>query len=309
VGFRNFILYATTILIWGSTWLAITYQLGEVDPMLSVAYRFSLAALILFAFCFIYGLKLKFRLIDHAFMALQGVFSFSIGYWLVYVAEMHLASGLVAVITSSMIFMNIFNGWLFIRTKIDLSVLLGATIGMAGILLIFWPEVFSFRYSDKSMLSMIWAFLSTLIYSFGNILVVRNQQHRLPVIQTNAYSMAYGAVIMFIAAVLSGKPFRFEWTAHYMGSLAYLAVFGSVIAFYCYFTLIGEIGPDKAAYGPVVIPAIALLVSSVFEGYRWTAYSLGGVALLIIGNIAVLYKKHLRRYKSIVTSFRVRKRR
>lgn len=298
---KTMIFYLTTILIWGSTWLAITFQLGEVDPMLSVAYRFSLAAVILFIICMIARLRLKFRLIDHFYMALQGLFSFSIGYWFVYLAELHLASGLVAVITSSMIFMNIFNGWLLIGSKINRFVTLGAAIGMAGILFVFWPEISSFRYSGKSMMAMVLAFCSTLIYSFGNILVVRNQKHNLPVIQTNAFSMAYGAAIMFCFALLTGKPFRFDLTAHYIGSLCYLAVFGSVIAFYCYFTLIGEIGADKAAYGPVVVPVLALFLSSLFEGYHWSGFSIIGIVLLIAGNVVVLYKKHLRKYRAFTT--------
>ncbi len=294
---RNLFLYLTTILIWGSTWLAITFQLGTVDPALSVAYRFLMAAVILFVFCFANRIKMKFRFIDHFYMVLQGVFSFSIGYWFVYLAEMHLASGLVAVLTSSLIFMNIFNGWVWIGSKINRLVVLGAGVGMVGILLIFWPEVSSYRYSDKSMFAIVLALLSTVIYSFGNILVVRNQKHRLPVIQTNAYSMAYGAIIMFCVALLTGKPFLLPLTIRYIGSLFYLAIFGSVIAFYCYFTLIGEIGPDKAAYGPVVIPVIALFLSSLFEGYHWSSLSFIGVFLLIAGNIVVLYKKHLRKFK------------
>lgn len=298
---RTILFYLTTVLIWGSTWYAIKFQLGVVDPMLSVAYRFSLAAAILFTICMIARLRLRFRPIDHFYMALQGFFSFSIGYWFVYLAEMHLASGLVAVITSALIFMNIFNGWLLIGSKINRFVILGAAMGMAGILLVFWPEISSFKYSDKSSTAMVLAFCSTLIYSFGNILVVRNQRHNLPVFQTNAYSMAYGAAIMLCFALLTGKPFRFNLTAHYIGSLAYLAVFGSVIAFYCYFTLIGEIGADKAAYGPVVVPVLALFLSSLFEGYHWSGFSVIGIALLITGNIVVLYKKHLRKYKAFAT--------
>jgi drug/metabolite transporter (DMT)-like permease len=283
-------LYLTTIAIWGSTWFAIKFQLGKVDPAFSVAYRFALAAVMLFAFCLATKRRLKFKWKDHLFLFLQGVFSFSIGYWFVYLAEVRLTSGLVAVITSSLIFMNMFNGWLFVGSKINRSVVLGAMIGITGILLVFWPELSSFRHSHRDTIAVILAFSSTLIYSFGNIIVVRNRERRLPVMPTNAYSMAYGAAIMFVLAFASGKPVAFGFSVSYVGSLLYLAAFGSVIAFYCFFTLIGEIGADKAAYGPVVIPVVALAISSVFEGYRWSAYTLAGVALLILGNIFVMNK-------------------
>ncbi|HEX9935090.1 MAG TPA: DMT family transporter [bacterium] len=285
------VLYIATVLIWGSTWLAITFQLGKVDPTLSVAYRFTLASLLLFLFCLLTGRNLKFGKKDHLFMFLQGVFSFSIGYWFVYLAEIRLTSGLVAVITSSLIFMNMFNGWLLVGSKISRLVVFGSLIGMTGIVLVFWPELSAYRSSPKDTAAMVLALFSTLIYSFGNIIVVRNRGKNLPVMPTNAYSMAYGAGIMFFVAIVSGKPFIFEFSPKYIASLFYLAMLGSVVAFYCYFTLIGEIGAAKAAYGPVVIPVIALAISSVFEGYRWTPYSFVGIALLIIGNLFVLKKK------------------
>jgi drug/metabolite transporter (DMT)-like permease len=283
-------LYLTTIAIWGSTWLTIKFQLGNVDPAFSVAYRFTLAAVMLFVFCLVTRRSLKFGWKDHFFLFLQGLFSFSIGYWLVYLAELRLTSGLVAVITSSLIFMTMFNGWLFVGSKVSRTVVFGALIGMTGIFLVFWPELSSFRHSHGDTVAVVLAFLSTLIYSFGNIIAVRNGNRRLPVMSTNAYSMAYGAAIMFVLALASGKPFRFNPSAAYIGSLLYLAAFGSVIAFYCYFTLIGKIGANKAAYGPVVIPVVALAVSSVFEGYRWSAFTFAGMALSIAGNIFVMRK-------------------
>jgi drug/metabolite transporter (DMT)-like permease len=281
-------LYLTTILIWGSTWLAIKFQLGRVDPALSVAYRFALASILLFAFCLATKRSLNFGWRDHVFLFLQGVFSFSIGYWFVYLSETRLTSGLVAVITSSLIFMNIFNGWLFVGSKISRMVVIGALVGVMGILLVFWPELSSFRHSQRDTVAVVLAFSSTLVYSFGNIIVVRNREKRLPVMPTNAISMAYGSAIMFMVAWITGKPVLFNPSASYIGSLLYLAVFGSVIAFYCFFTLIGEIGADKAAYGPVVIPVVALAISSVFEGYHWSAYTFAGVVLLICGNIFVM---------------------
>jgi drug/metabolite transporter (DMT)-like permease len=288
---KNATLYMITILIWGSTWFAIKFQLGHIDPMISIAYRFFLASVILFIYCFLSRRKLKFSVREHFLIFLQGIFSFSIGYWLVYVAEIQLTSGLVAVVCSSLIFLNIFNGSIFLKTKINMMVLVGATLGLSGIVLIFWTEIESFSFSDKNFVALLFAIAATLIYSFGNIIVEYNIKKKIPVIQGNAYSMAYSAIFMALLALISGKTFDFELSTNYLSSLLYLALFGSVIAFYCYFTLIGSIGADKAAYGPVVVPVIALFISSLFENYVWSKFAWIGIVLLLTGNLLVINKK------------------
>ncbi len=290
---KNVILYIATILIWGSTWFAIRFQLAKVDPMLSIAYRFFLASVILFIICFLSRRRLKFSAREHFFIFLQGIFSFSIGYWLVYLAEIQLTSGLVAVICSSLIFMNIFNGAIFLKTKINIMVLVGASLGLCGIVLIFWPEIKSVSFSDKNFIAVLLVVGATLIYSFGNIVAEYNIKMKIPVIQSNAYSMLYSAIFMALLAFISGKHFEFDTSANYIFSLLYLSLFGSVIAFYCYFTLIGSIGSDKAAYGPVIIPVIALSISSLFENYVWSKLALIGIVLLIIGNSLVINRKTL----------------
>ncbi len=288
---RITILYITSILIWGSTWFAIKFQLGHVDPILSIAYRFLLASAILFFYCLLVGLRLRFRWKDHAFIALQGFLSFTVSYWFVYMAEERVTSGLVAVIASSLILANIVNSALFLKTRINPVVVVGGLIGIAGIVLIFWHEVTAITLTDKNIYAIALVGSSTFFYSLGNITVERNRKHRLPVIQTNMFSMAYAAIIMFALAAILRKPFRFDMSLPYMGSLLYLAVLGSVVAFYCYFSLIGEIGADKAAYAAVVIPVIALFLSTLFESYRWTLLACIGIVLLVTGNFLVINKK------------------
>jgi drug/metabolite transporter (DMT)-like permease len=141
-------LYGSTVIIWGTTWLAIKFQLGSVDPMVSVLYRFIVAALMLFLYCKLRGLKMRFRPRDHIFMALQGLVLFSINYWLIYLAEVHLTSGLVAVIFSSIVFMNMVNGAVLLGSPIRSTVVLGGAIGVLGIVLVFWPQLISFSLSD-----------------------------------------------------------------------------------------------------------------------------------------------------------------
>ena len=287
---KNFILFSASAIIWGSTWLAIKFQLGLVDPIISVSYRFILASFILLLFCRISELNLKYNVKEHLFFALQGFFLFGINYWLVYLAEVHLPSGLVAVVFSMIIFFNIFNGAIFIGSPIRVRVIAGAALGIVGIGLVFKQELLSFSLSSDNSLALVIAGLGALTASLGNITSVHNQKINLPVIQTNAFGMMYGALFMLIISLIMGKHFSFEISYAYISSLLYLSVFGSIIAFTCYLTLLGKIGADKAAYVTLIIPVIALILSTIFEEYTWTLYAFIGVALILIGNMLVLIK-------------------
>ena len=287
---KNLILFSASSIIWGSTWLAIKFQLGLVDPIISVSYRFILASFILLLFCRISGLNLKYNVKEHLFIALQGFFLFGINYWLVYLAEVHLSSGLVAVIFSMIIFFNIFNGAIFIGSPIRVRVIAGAALGIVGIGLVFKQELLSFSLSSDNSLALVIAGLGAFTASLGNIISGHNQKTNLPVIQTNAFGMMYGALFMLIISLIMGKHFSFEISYAYIGSLLYLSIFGSIIAFTCYLTLLGKIGADKAAYVTLIIPVIALILSTIFEEYTWTLYAFVGVALILIGNMLVLIK-------------------
>jgi len=287
---QNAAYYLITVLIWGSTWLAIKYQLGVVSPELSIAYRFSLAAVILFFFSLARRLPLRFSWRQHGFMALQGLMLFSFNYLMVYLAEQHLASGLVAVLFSTIVLANVVFGAIFLRAPVRPRVLAGAVIGILGIIIIFAPELAGFDLSSQTSLGVALVLVSVISASLGNILSARNQRNSLPVIQTNAYGMAYGALIMFAVAAFNNAPFTLDSSFSYISSLLYLALFGTVIAFGSYLTLLGRIGPDRAAYVSVLFPVVALLLSTLFEGVTWTSAQLGGVALVLLGNVIVLTK-------------------
>lgn len=285
---QNAFFYLVTVLIWGSTWLAITFQLGTVPPELSIAYRFSLASVLLFGYVRIRRLPLRFDLRAHCFIALQGLFLFSLNYILVYLAEELIASGIVAVIFSTIILFNVVFGALLLGSPVRPRVTLGALTGIFGLALIFWPEIGGLQLADGKSLGLTLAVLGAASASLGNIASARNQRERLPVVQTNAFGMLYGAVFMFLVALVRGSQLAFEPTAGYVGSLLYLALFGSVIAFGSYLTLLGRIGADRAAYVTVLFPVIALLLSALFEGLALNALQLVGVALVLLGNVVVL---------------------
>lgn len=287
------IFYLLTVLIWGSTWFAIRFQLGTVDPSVSLVYRFGLAAVLLFVWCLIRQVPLRFTWREHGAMAAQGACLFSINYLLFYWCTGLITSGLVAIIFSTVIVMNIFNGVLFLKKPVEGIVLVGAVLGLIGLTLVFWHEVAATREiseaaSHNVLRGLGIGLVATLFASLGNILSARNQSCGIPVLQTNAFGMAYGALLMAIFAVLSGVPFVFEWTIDYVGSLLYLSVFGSIIAFGAYLTLVGRIGADRAAYATVLFPLVALIISSIFEGFEWTPFALVGIGLILTGNVLVV---------------------
>ncbi len=285
---QNVLLYVVTILIWGSSWLVIKFQLGVVDPMVSVAYRFLLASAISWIYCRYSGLQLSFRLRDHGFMFLQGVSLFALNYWLFYISELTLTSGLAAVIFSTIVVMNMLNGVIFLKNRLELRVLIGAVLGLSGIILIFWPEVSDFETGSENLFAAALAVLATFLASLGNIASARNQREGIPVVQSNTYGMTYGAMLMLVLAWSTGHEFNFEFTVSYVSSLVFLSVFASIIAFWSYLTLLGRVGVERAAYATLIFPLVALGISTIFEGYQWTAYAVIGIVLILGGNLLIL---------------------
>ena len=237
----NLILFLIPSLIWGSTWYVITFQLGEVDPLLSVSYRFLLSGVILLVYAFVKKLPLQFSLGQHLFMALQGALLFGCNYWLVYISETYINSALVAITFSTLVFMNIIFNSVLLKNPIKREVIYGAVLGVAGTVLIFQQELKSLTFQDETFIGLIFCLSGVLSASLGNITSASNQKRNLPVIQTNTFGMLYGGLIMLCIAVIMGKPIVFDFSADYVVSLVYLAVFGSIIAFSTYLTLIGKI--------------------------------------------------------------------
>lgn len=293
---KGLIYYLITILIWGSTWIAITFQINVVDPVVSLFYRFLLASLILFAWCFVMKLKMRFKKEEYFFMALQGVFLFGVNYLLLYFAQLHLTSGLCAVIFSIILVLNVINSNIFLGTPVNLKVVLGGITGLFGICLVFLPEITNISANKSEIFSLLLAFTGTLFASFGNIISARNQKNGLPIVQTNAFGMLFGTILMFGLSMVLGKTFNFPMSFSFISSLGYLSLFGSVIAFWLYLSLVGKIGPEKAAYATLVFPVVALIISTFAEGYTWTFSSMAGVLLVLFGNFIAMGKKRTNRY-------------
>jgi drug/metabolite transporter (DMT)-like permease len=199
-----------------------------------------------------------------------------------------LTSGLVAVVFSNLMILNILNGALFLKLPVRRQVLLGGLLGLSGMIAVFWPELEALDLSDQTFVALLYCMAGTCLASFGNILAVFHQRRQIPVLQGNAFGMIYGSLAMYLAAWVGGVPITVDWNPVYLGSLVYLAVFGSIIAFWAYITLIGRIGADRAGYTNLLYPLVALFISTLVESYQWTLAAVVGVGLVMLGNWLVM---------------------
>ena len=289
----NALLYFVVLLAWGSSWFAISFQLGDVAPQVSIVWRFLLASIILFTWCYLRGLKLSFPWRDHLSWLLLGFFLFCVNYICAYFGTFYLASGLVCLIFSTLTLFTVLNGFVFFKKPIRLPILIGALVGIAGLSVIFSNEISSADWSLESgvVKGFLWMLLATFFASIGMLLSGQFQARKMPLVQSNAFSMLYGSLILVSYIAMSDVSFSFNTSYSYVISLVYLALIASVIGFGVYLKLVGNIGADKASYVNIFTPTIALLLSTLFENYEWSWVGLIGVLLIIIGNIIVLYAK------------------
>ena len=285
---NNLFLYAIVVLIWGSTWAAIPYQLGVVAAEVSVAYRFGIAAIGLYLYAIASRRKLAMPRYSYPIIFLQGALLFCINYFFVYYGTARITSGLVAVVFTMILPLNALFDRLFFGTRIDGRLAIAAVLGIGGIVMIFWPEVGSLSFEDQTLVGIGLVLTGTVVASLGNMCAVLNTRRELPVIAVNAHAMAFASILAMLIAAGLGREFSFSTSTGYILSLIYLAVFGSAIAFGCYLALIRRIGSARAAYTSLLFPVVALLISTLFEGYHWTPVAAIGILLTLAGNWLIL---------------------
>jgi len=287
---NNTFLYVIAVLIWGSTWLAIEFQLGVVQPEVSIVYRYLGATVVLFLWCKYKGLNLSFNVRSHKWFALMGLLMFSLNYILAYRAQIYITSALSAIAFSAMLWMNILNARIFFGVRVGLRIFLGAALGITGIVVLFGPQVSEVSLADGVFFGSALAVVGALMASFGNMASQAAQKEKLPVVQSNAWSMLYGGVFTGVVVLVRGQEFNFDWSPGYVISLLYLTVFGSVVAFGAYLTLLGRIGAHRAGYATVMFPVVALVLSVLFEGLALSGSILLGFALVLAGNLLVMMR-------------------
>ncbi|NVJ49260.1 MAG: DMT family transporter [Gammaproteobacteria bacterium] len=285
---KTALLYLATVLIWGTTWFAIEFQIGEVPALVSLFFRFALAALLMWGFCWVRGINLRLSRINHCFVFLLALFNFSFNYLVLYWAQLYLTSAMASIAFSTLLLMNIINTRLFFGKPIALRVIVGSIAGVGGIIALFWHDIRSLDFSSEAIIGLSLALGGTLLASLGNMISVRNSANQVTVIQGNAWGMLYGTIVLLLAAVVTDTPWVISTQFSYWGSLVYLSLFGTVIAFACYFLLFNEIGSEKASYVIVLFPFVAVIFSTLYENFQWYTSTLIGFSLVILGNFIVL---------------------
>lgn len=275
-------------LAWGTTWFAITFQLGVVDPVVSVTYRFALSAALLFAWCVLRRESLALTRAQHIAAFGVGFFTFAINYSLVYWAEERVTSAVVAVMFASLAFLNLIGFRIAFAQRPPLLAWAAAVLGIAGVALLSWEEIAGANFGVRATIGIALTIIAVTSSVVGNIFARRGEMVDTPLIASTGWAMAYGSMLLALYALVSGKQWAFEPTWAYTLSLLYLAVIGSVIAFALYYGLARRRGYATASYISALAPPVAMLVSTLFENKVWGLLALGGVVFVLCGQFLLL---------------------
>ncbi|WP_436660002.1 DMT family transporter [Acinetobacter sp. P1(2025)] len=297
----NVLLYALVVVIWGTTWIAITLQQqSEISTTVAVFWRFFISAIVLFAFVVMSRKLQKLATHDHLFCLLQACCIFGFNFVCFYYAVQYISSGLEAVIFSMAVIFNTINAKLFFAQQISSRFYPAALFGLFGIIALFWHDVMGTTLNSNTLMGIGLCILGTYGFSLGNMISTRHQKQGLDIFTTNAYAMLYGSLLMALISWFKHDNFFPSMSGSSVSALLYLAIFGSVIGFTAYFYLVGRIGAGKAAYSTLLFPLVALVISTIWEGYHWQMNAVIGVILILCGN-AIFFIK-LPRFRAIKTS-------
>ena len=285
---KNTFLYIITVLIWGSTWIAIEFQIDEAPIQVSLFYRFALAAGIMWFYCLVRGVSLSFSRTEHFYIFLLALFNFSFNYLILYEAQKYLDSAMTSIAFSTLLLVNIINTRLFFGKPIKPRVYAGAIIGVIGLVTLFWPNLTAQSVDVLMLKGLGLAVGGTLVASLGNMVSYRNTQNDIPVLAANTWGMFYGALTMLTLVTTLDISFVLPDSSTYWVSLGFTAIFGTVIAFASYFILLNNLGPEKASYVIVLFPVVAIIISVFVEGFVLTNYVIAGFLLIALGNLVLL---------------------
>ncbi len=281
-------LYALVVLVWGTSWIGMRWQVGVVAPEVSVLWRFALAFPLMFAWVAIAGQPLRHPLSSHAYFAAMGATMFSLNLVLFYTASLYITTGLMAVVFSIASIFNLVLSAIFIGQRIRMTMVVAGVVGLAGVALMFLPEISQHELSGRALMGLGISMLATLCFCSGNIVSAAAQRRGIPVLPGTAWGMLYGTGILAVISIARGHPLIIEWSFRYIASLLWLAIVASVIAFTAFLTLIGRTSAARAGYMTILFPVVALVVSTFAENYRWSPLAVLGLILVISGNVMVL---------------------
>ena len=285
---NTFFLFSATVLIWGTTWIAIALQLGPVPVLVSVFYRMGLAGVLMLGGLALFG-RLR-RPAQWRFVVVQAFCLFSFNFIAFYQATTLIPSGLVSVVFSLASIFNALNARIFFGERITLRVIAAGAIGAAGIVALFWHDLFTVL-NGASLRGIAWAAAGTMLFSLGNMASRKNSLLGVPPVTANAWGLNIGAAALLVLILITGQEMVPPNGAPYWAALIYLAVFGSVAGFTTYLLLVQKIGSARAGYATVAFPVVALLISTLFEGFIWTPSAIIGLGLTALGNLVMFARR------------------
>jgi drug/metabolite transporter (DMT)-like permease len=275
-------------LIWGTTWFAITWQLGVVDPVVSVIYRFGLAATLLFGWCLVTRRSIRMTRRQHLIVATQGLFVFSLNYALVYLSEARIASAVTAVAFAGLAFLNVVLFRVTLGQKAPRAVWIAALLGLIGVGVVSWAELQRTHMDARAWAGLGFAGAAVFAAAIGNYFSHKAQNAGAKLTAGTAWAMAYGTGFLVLVALVTGAKWTFPLTVGYVASLLYLSLFGSVTAFVLYFALAKRRGYTFASYISAVTPLLAMVVSMMFEHAHWGWQAFAGIALVVAGQMLMI---------------------
>jgi drug/metabolite transporter (DMT)-like permease len=279
-------------LAWGTTWYAITHQLGVVDPVASVVYRFTLAAGVLMAWCLVRREPVTLTRAQHVEALGLGISTFAINYVFVYWAETRVSSAVVAVLFASLAFVNLILFRLAFGQRAGGAAWIAALLGILGIAVLSWGEISQSNFDSRTWFGIGLALVGVAGSAIGNVFARRGQDIEAPIAASTAWAMAYGVAALIVYGVVRGVDWRIDWRAPYLISLLYLALVGSVIAFLLYYGLARRRGYAVASYISALTPPLAMFISTVFEGKQWGVHAYGGVVFVLVGQWLLLRSRN-----------------
>lgn len=288
---NNSILYFVTVLIWGTTWYAIKIQTIYAPAEISILYRAFFSALIMLIVARLFRCKFNFDFKDHIFLCLLGMSIFSLHFLYIFEAATFIISGLVSLVFSCVSFLSIINNYIFFRSAPRWNVICGAVIGIAGLTVFFWHELTDISVAKSTMLGIYNAAIGAVIFSLGGVISKRNNIKGLEIVPSMAMALTYGFIAIAAYTIIKGSNLVVPMNYSYWWALFYLVIAGSVIGYFSYLSLVKNIGPELAGYATVIFPVVALVVSSIFEGYEWSVVDFIGFSLVALGNILIMMKR------------------
>lgn len=280
--------FLLTGLIWGSTWWVITDQIDGVPPSWSVAIRFAVATPAMFLLVLAMRKTLRIGRAGHWLALAIGVTQFCGNFNFVYRAELHLTSGIVAVLFTMLIVSNAVFGWWLLGQRITRNFVAGTVVALCGIALLLWHEAGLNPLGGSIGLGIFWAVLGILCASIANVVQANQTGRSLPMVSLLAWAMLYGTIADFALAYWTAGPPVLPDRASFWLGIAWLALAGSVVTFPLHYTLVRQIGAGRAAYNGIVTVIVAMLLSTLFEDYRWTVWTALGAGLSLCGLVIAL---------------------